>query len=179
MMGGESLDISVRNAISPAAPKPAGNLVRRSSSKLRRIMRAPPRSCQTGFVTSRNKASAAPRGARASRLGGAKSPRIAWPSMPVGRFTLRTFGCQMNVHDSEKIANLLVHAGWAPEPDVERSDLVIVNTCSIREKAEHRLYSDLGGLRAWRGRRAGRLVGVGGCVAQQVGDALLARFPQV
>ena len=99
--------------------------------------------------------------------------------MPVGRFTLRTFGCQMNVHDSEKIANLLVHAGWTQEPDDEQSDLLIVNTCSIREKAEHRLYSDLGGLRAWRARRAGRLVGVGGCVAQQVGDGLLARFPQV
>ena len=62
----------------------------------------------------------------------------------------------------------------------ETADVVlVVNTCSIREKAEHRLYSDLGLLRQWKAERAGRLVGVGGCVAQQEGDALLARFPQV
>ena len=64
----------------------------------------------------------------------------------------------MNVHDSEKIANLLHHARLAPraaEPD--DADLLVVNTCSIREKAEHRLYSDLGLLRAWKARRPGRV----------------------
>jgi len=99
--------------------------------------------------------------------------------MPPGRFAIRTFGCQMNAHDSEKVANLLLHAGWAAASNAEDADLLVVNTCSIREKAEHRLYSDLGLLRSWRERRPGRLVGVGGCVAQQEGDALLARFPQV
>jgi tRNA-2-methylthio-N6-dimethylallyladenosine synthase len=94
------------------------------------------------------------------------------------RFAIRTFGCQMNVHDSEKLANLLLHAGYAAaEPDA--ADVLVVNTCSIREKAEHKLYSDLGTLRQWKAERAGRLIGVGGCVAQQEGDALLARFPQV
>jgi tRNA-2-methylthio-N6-dimethylallyladenosine synthase len=95
------------------------------------------------------------------------------------RFAIRTFGCQMNAHDSEKVANLLLHAGWGAADDAEAADLLLVNTCSIREKAEHKLYSDLGLLRRWKEERPGRLVGVGGCVAQQEGDALLARFPQV
>jgi len=95
------------------------------------------------------------------------------------RFAIRTFGCQMNAHDSEKVANLLLHAGWGAADDAEVADLLLVNTCSIREKAEHKLYSDLGLLRRWKEERPGRLVGVGGCVAQQEGDALLARFPQV
>src|SRR5262249_12518849 len=91
-------------------------------------------------------------------------------------FHLRTYGCQMNVHDSEKIANLLLHAGWRECAEPDAADLLLINTCSIREKAEHRLYSDLGLLRAWKDERPGRIVGVGGCVAQQEGDALLRRF---
>jgi tRNA-2-methylthio-N6-dimethylallyladenosine synthase len=82
----------------------------------------------------------------------------------------------MNVHDSEKISNLLLHAGWSECQDPDTADLLLVNTCSIREKAEHRLYSDLGALRAWKAARRGRILGVGGCVAQQEGDTLLRRF---
>jgi len=95
------------------------------------------------------------------------------------RFRIRTFGCQMNVHDSQKVANLLHHAGHRAAASDEDADLLLVNTCSIREKAEHRLYSDLGLLRLWKEQGPGRIVGVGGCVAQQEGDALLARFPQL
>ena len=95
------------------------------------------------------------------------------------RFWVRTFGCQMNVHDTEKVENLLLHHGYAAAQDPEDADLLIVNTCSIREKAEHRLYSDLGVLRSWKEALPGRVLGVGGCVAQQEGDALLLRFPQV
>jgi tRNA-2-methylthio-N6-dimethylallyladenosine synthase len=91
-------------------------------------------------------------------------------------FHLRTYGCQMNVHDSEKLANLLLHAGWREAGEADAADLLLINTCSIREKAEHRLYSDLGALRAWKAERPGRILGVGGCVAQQEGDALLRRF---
>lgn len=94
------------------------------------------------------------------------------------QFHISTFGCQMNAHDSEKVASLLLHAGWIPG-EAEAADLLLINTCSIREKAEHKLYSDLGRLRSWKEERPGRLVGVGGCVAQQEGDALLARFPQL
>lgn len=95
------------------------------------------------------------------------------------RFWVRTFGCQMNVHDGEKVENLLLHRGWQAAAGLDDADLVIVNTCSIREKAEHRLYSDLGVLRAWKEAVPGRVIGVGGCVAQQEGDALLARAPQL
>lgn len=96
-----------------------------------------------------------------------------------GRFRIRTYGCQMNVHDSEKIANLLYHHRWSEASGEESADLLVINTCSIREKAEHRLYSDLGKLRAWKRAGPGRVLGVGGCVAQQEGDALLRRFPHL
>jgi len=92
------------------------------------------------------------------------------------RYHLRTYGCQMNLHDSEKVENLLHHAGWRPAAEPAEADLLLINTCSIRAKAEHRLGSDLGALRAWKAERPGRVLGVGGCVAQQEGDALLRRF---
>ncbi|MEM7411038.1 MAG: tRNA (N6-isopentenyl adenosine(37)-C2)-methylthiotransferase MiaB [Myxococcota bacterium] len=98
---------------------------------------------------------------------------------PPRRFHLRTYGCQMNVHDSEKVANLLTHAGYRASDDADEADVLIVNTCSIREKAEHRLYTDLGRLRAWKEERAGRILGIAGCVAQQEGDSLLRRFRQI
>jgi tRNA-2-methylthio-N6-dimethylallyladenosine synthase len=85
----------------------------------------------------------------------------------------------MNVHDSEKIANLLLHAGWVPAEAPGDADLLLINTCSIRDKAEQHLYSDLGALRTWRAGAPGRVLAVGGCVAQQVGDAILRRFPHV
>jgi tRNA-2-methylthio-N6-dimethylallyladenosine synthase len=94
-------------------------------------------------------------------------------------FAIRSFGCQMNAHDSEKIANLLHHDGWRSAPSPDAADLLVVNTCSIREKAEHRLYSDLGQLRAWKAAGPRRVLAVGGCVAQQEGDALLRRFDHV
>ena len=92
------------------------------------------------------------------------------------RFAIRTYGCQMNVHDSEKVATLLSDAGLAAARDESDADVLVINTCSIRDKAEHQLYSDLGKLRHWKTERSGRLLGVGGCVAQQVGDRLLGRF---
>ncbi len=95
------------------------------------------------------------------------------------RFWIRTHGCQMNVHDSEKVANLLLHDGWESASSVDEADLLILNTCSIRDKAEHRLYSELGTLREWKAFAPGRSIGVAGCVAQQQGDALLRRFPQL
>ena len=95
------------------------------------------------------------------------------------RFWIRTHGCQMNVHDSEKVANLLLHDGWESARGMDDADLLILNTCSIRDKAEHRLYSELGKLREWKQLARGRTVGVAGCVAQQQGDALLRRFPQL
>ena len=94
----------------------------------------------------------------------------------VRRFFIRTYGCQMNVHDTEKVANLLYHRGYVEVGDPDQAELLLINTCSIREKAEHRLYSDLGMLRQWKAAAPGRVLGVGGCVAQQEGDAILRRF---
>jgi tRNA-2-methylthio-N6-dimethylallyladenosine synthase len=95
------------------------------------------------------------------------------------RFVIRTFGCQMNAHDSEKVANLLFHHGYESTLELDEADLLLINTCSIREKAEHRLYSDLGTLRSWKHARPGRVLAVAGCVAQQEGASLLARFDHV
>jgi tRNA-2-methylthio-N6-dimethylallyladenosine synthase len=85
----------------------------------------------------------------------------------------------MNLHDSEKLTNLLYHAGLQPAADPDSADLLVINTCSIRDKAENQLYSDLGKLRGWKQHRPARVLGVGGCVAQQVGDALMRRFDHV
>jgi len=95
------------------------------------------------------------------------------------RFSVRTYGCQMNVHDSEKVAALLEGAGLVASASEEAADLLVINTCSIRDKAEHQLYSDLGKLRTWKAERPGRMVAVGGCVAEQLGDGLLGRFSHV
>ncbi|MFK7897243.1 MAG: tRNA (N6-isopentenyl adenosine(37)-C2)-methylthiotransferase MiaB [Myxococcota bacterium] len=92
------------------------------------------------------------------------------------RFAIRTYGCQMNVHDSEKVSTLLSETGLEPAAAEGDADVLVINTCSIRDKAEHQLYSDLGKLREWKEEKPGRLIGVGGCVAQQVGDRLLGRF---
>ena len=85
----------------------------------------------------------------------------------------------MNAHDSEKVANLLHHAGYRAAARESDADLLVINTCSVRDKAEQRLYTDLGALRAWKAEREGRLLGVAGCVAQQEGDSILRRFRQV
>jgi tRNA-2-methylthio-N6-dimethylallyladenosine synthase len=95
------------------------------------------------------------------------------------RFHIRTYGCQMNALDSQKVAALLAAAGYHAAADADGADVLIVNTCSIRDKAEQRLYADLGRLRAWKRDRPGRVIGVAGCVAQQEGDAILRRFAAV
>ena len=85
----------------------------------------------------------------------------------------------MNVHDSEKVASLLEDSGLKAAESEQDADVLVINTCSIRDKAEHQLYSDLGRLREWKAEKPGRVLGVGGCVAQQVGDKLLGRFSQL
>jgi tRNA-2-methylthio-N6-dimethylallyladenosine synthase len=82
----------------------------------------------------------------------------------------------MNQHDAQKMANLLHHDGWAAS-DESAADLVVIHTCSIREKAEHKLYTELGWLLQRKRSEPELVVGVGGCVAQQEGEALLHRFP--
>jgi tRNA-2-methylthio-N6-dimethylallyladenosine synthase len=92
---------------------------------------------------------------------------------------IKTFGCQMNVVDSGRMLSLLSGAEYVPAASLEEADLVVLNTCSIREKADQKIYSELGTLRRWKQRRSGRLVAVGGCLAQQAGERLRARAPHV
>ena len=91
---------------------------------------------------------------------------------------IRSFGCQMNDYDSARMADLLRDSGgYEPTSDVEQADLVLFNTCSIREKAQEKVFSDLGRVKHLKDK--GVLIGVGGCVASQEGAALIERAPYV
>jgi len=92
---------------------------------------------------------------------------------------IKTFGCQMNVHDSEKMAGLLLREGYAITGDRDEADIIIFNTCSIRQKAEQKFLSELGRVKAMKKSRPGLRVAVAGCIAQQMGEALLKRAPHV
>jgi tRNA-2-methylthio-N6-dimethylallyladenosine synthase len=91
------------------------------------------------------------------------------------KYLIETFGCQMNVHDSERMAGLLDQAGYEPTTEDVEADVIVINTCSVREHAEEKLYTRLGELRVLQD-ETGRnpIVAVAGCVAQQEGDSLLA-----
>ena len=93
-------------------------------------------------------------------------------------YRIETFGCQMNVHDSERLGGLLQQAGYEPSPSMEQADLVVVNTCSVRERAEEKLFARVDRFRhVGRGRRP--IIAVTGCVAQQEGEGILKRAPMV
>jgi len=94
------------------------------------------------------------------------------------RYWIQTYGCQMNVRDSELLASQLESAGYRPADKFEAADVIVVNTCSVREKAEHKLYSQLGRLKSLARQPRKRLV-VAGCVAQQERGRILARAPHV
>lgn len=94
-------------------------------------------------------------------------------------FALVTFGCQMNEHDSVRMAEVLKKAGLVEAASAEQADVILVNTCSVREKAEHKLRSEVGRLVQWKRERPELVVGVAGCVAQQEGEKLLARVPEL
>jgi tRNA-2-methylthio-N6-dimethylallyladenosine synthase len=94
------------------------------------------------------------------------------------RYYIHTFGCQMNESDSLRMAERLAAQGWTAAEAAEGADLVLLNTCAIREKAEDKLYSALGRYRILKAQRGAR-IGVAGCVAQQEKDKLLARAPYV
>jgi tRNA-2-methylthio-N6-dimethylallyladenosine synthase len=93
-------------------------------------------------------------------------------------FYIETFGCQMNVHDSEKVAGVLLARGYRPVENHEEADLILYNTCSIREKAAQKVFSRLGAFKKARG-NGGKTIGVLGCVAQQEGERFFERAPQV
>src|SRR3990170_8082474 len=95
------------------------------------------------------------------------------------RVYIETFGCQMNEVDSARMLSLLESAEYTASGSVAEADLVLLNTCSIRDKADRKIYSELGRLRRWKSAREGRLVAVGGCLAQQEGATLAKRAPYV
>jgi tRNA-2-methylthio-N6-dimethylallyladenosine synthase len=107
------------------------------------------------------------------------SSRRPLPEAPAGkRVFIHTFGCQMNESDSARMAESLRTLGYGPTDDASHADLILLNTCAIREKAEQKLFSALGRYREVKLAR-GALIGVAGCVAQQEKDKLLARVPYV
>ena len=99
--------------------------------------------------------------------------------MPQKRFHIVTFGCQMNVHDSEKISGVLTEEGYSQAESIKDSDLVIFNTCSIRQKAEQKFFSDLGRIKALKRKRPDLKIAVAGCIAQQMGKGIFRRAPYV
>jgi tRNA-2-methylthio-N6-dimethylallyladenosine synthase len=92
-------------------------------------------------------------------------------------FYIETFGCQMNAHDSEKVIGTLVSDGYTQVPDLEQADLVLYNTCSIRDKAEQKVFHRLNQFKKEHGK--GKVFGVLGCVAQQEGERIFERAPFV
>lgn len=91
---------------------------------------------------------------------------------------IKTFGCQMNEYDSDKMADVLEAAkGYTPTDDPEQADLILFNTCSVREKAQEKVFSDLGRVKHLKAK--GVMIGVGGCVASQEGAAIIERAPYV
>src|SRR5271166_175549 len=97
-----------------------------------------------------------------------------------GLVYIKTFGCQMNEYDSSKMQDVLRAArGMIPTEEPSEADLLLMNTCSVREKAQEKVFSLLGEWRALKERRPDLMIGVGGCVASQEGDAIAERAPCV
>ena len=98
----------------------------------------------------------------------------------MGKLYLRTFGCQMNEYDSAKIADVLREAeGLEPAARPEEADLIVFNTCSVREKAQEKVFADLGRVKHLKRGNPRLMIAVGGCVASQEGEGILERAPFV
>src|SRR5579872_7229960 len=97
--------------------------------------------------------------------------------VPHKTFYLETFGCQMNVHDSEKVVGTLIQEGYQQVQTVEQADLILYNTCSIRDKAEQKVFHRLADFKKLQAQ--GKKFGVLGCVAQQEGEKIFERAPHV
>ena len=100
------------------------------------------------------------------------------PDVPK-RYLVRTFGCQMNEHDSERIAGLMEADGMVATEEAEDADVIVLNTCCIRENADNKLYGTLGHLKSVKDRRPGMEIVVGGCLAQKDQEGIRERAPYV
>lgn len=92
---------------------------------------------------------------------------------------IQTYGCQMNQYDSERILQVMARAGYVQTDRIDEADLMLLNTCSVRDKAEQKVYSALGNWKEFKNYRSEVVIGVGGCVAQQEGENLLKRVPHL
>src|SRR5438309_5678678 len=116
---------------------------------------------------------------------GALGARCADQERPAGtlgsmkRYHVTTFGCQMNEHDSERMKGMLESLGYVEAAEREDADLILFNTCSIREAADNRFIAHLGAAKRLKSERPERIVGVGGCWAQSVKEEVFERFPFV
>ncbi|HVV76115.1 MAG TPA: tRNA (N6-isopentenyl adenosine(37)-C2)-methylthiotransferase MiaB [Mycobacteriales bacterium] len=99
--------------------------------------------------------------------------------MTARTYEVRTYGCQMNVHDSERISGLLEDAGYAPVAEGDTADVVVFNTCAVRENADNRLYGNLGHLAPVKAGKPGMQIAVGGCLAQKDRGTIVERAPWV
>ena len=95
------------------------------------------------------------------------------------KYHIVTYGCQMNVHESEKIAGLLLQSGYTEESSIEEADVIVFNTCCIRENAENHAFGNIGALKKLKRNKRGLVIAVGGCMAQEAGKAALLKekFP--
>src|SRR3954449_6620772 len=107
------------------------------------------------------------------------SPVIGHRDAVPRTYEVRTYGCQMNVHDSERLTGLLEEAGYVAAPSGEQADVVVFNTCAVRENADNRLYGNLGHLAPVKAARPGMQIAVGGCLAQKDRGEIIRRAPWV
>ena len=96
----------------------------------------------------------------------------ALPETPARTYEVKTHGCQMNVHDSERLSGLLEDAGYVRAPGDEQADVVVFNTCAVRENADNKLYGNLGQLAPVKTSKPGMQIAVGGCLAQKDRDTI-------
>jgi tRNA-2-methylthio-N6-dimethylallyladenosine synthase len=106
------------------------------------------------------------------------APETATPTS-VRTYEVRTYGCQMNVHDSERLGGLLEEAGYVAAPAGDQADVVVFNTCAVRENADNKLYGNLGHLAPVKAKRPGMQIAVGGCLAQKDRDTITRKAPWV
>ena len=92
-------------------------------------------------------------------------------------YEVRTFGCQMNVHDSERLSGLLEESGYVPVQEGNTPDVVVFNTCAVRENADKRLYGTLGQMKAIKDNHPGMQIAVGGCMAQKDKQTVVDNAP--
>src|SRR6187431_306107 len=103
----------------------------------------------------------------------------ATPEIAARTYEVRTYGCQMNVHDSERLTGLLEDAGYAPAPQDQQADVVVFNTCAVRENADNKLYGNLSHLAPVKAANPGMQIAVGGCLAQKDRSTITAKAPYV